>query len=156
MRRGLIRWGGWGKEAGEGRVGKFRAKDVEGGLHLGIHQGFRKRRSEHRSFFGPAEQRLGQRPYQIGILLGRLNLNTHKTSCRRAAAVRAGRLALGFASHMSLSGRREVSGYITGDQTVSKRNLGKPVRARQQAELVPTTPMTRPSQGIQSYRQELQ
>jgi hypothetical protein len=76
--------GAAGKDACEDFVGKFRAKDVESSSHLWIHHGFGEGGSKRLGLLGPAAQRLGQRPDQAGILLGRLNLNAHKTSRRRA------------------------------------------------------------------------
>jgi hypothetical protein len=72
-------------------------------IDLGIDQDFRQRRSKRLGFLGLAAQRLGQGPDEDCILLGRLNLDTHQTACRRATAVRAGRPSLGFAGHRSYS-----------------------------------------------------
>src|SRR5882757_6977298 len=102
---------GWArlvKNACEDFVGKFRAKDVESSPHLRIHHGFGEGGSKRLGLLGPATQRLGQRPDEAGILLGRLNLNAHKTSRRRATTVRTGRLALGLASHKSFSSCRDL------------------------------------------------
>ena len=82
------------KNAYEDLVGKFRAKDVESSPHLRIQHGLGEDGSKRLGFLGPATQRLGQRPDEAGILLGRLNFNAHKTSRRRATTVRTGRLAL--------------------------------------------------------------
>ena len=85
-------------------VGKVRAKDVEGRLHLWIHDGFGEGRSRRLGFSGLATQRLGQRPDQARIPLRRLNLNPNQPSRRRAATVLTGRLALGLPGHRFLSG----------------------------------------------------
>ena len=77
------------ENACEDFVGKFRAKDVESSPHLWIHHGFGEGGSKRLGLLGPAAQRLGKRPDEAGIPLGRLNLNAHKTPRRRATTAAA-------------------------------------------------------------------
>ena len=116
------RWRGWSKTPVKTASGSSGQK-CQSSPHLWIHHGSGEGGSKRLGLLGPATQRLGQRPDEAGILLGRLNLNAHKTSRRRATAVRTGRLASDLlAIDPSPRSSGLCSGYITGNMTKFKRN----------------------------------
>ncbi len=119
------------EDAGEGLLGKLRAKDIEGGLHLGMQQDCGQRRSKRLGFCGPAAQRLGQRPDQDGIPLRRLNLDAHQTPRRR------GRRWVRVALRWDLL---TISLPLSSDRTRAWPAPPRPCRSRNSARSAPKPP----------------